>query len=100
MEDTNRTPGPARHLVGTGRFYCPGCGCVKSGDPDVPNTINEGCDDEGVCDCHVCAHVHVKDTEYFDGVTTTPYSYCADCDEEVALSAPDEDGATYWEAIQ
>ena len=53
-----RMPGPheARHIMPFERFdrrvRCPGCGCLKSGDRDIPNLIQESCDAPH-CPCHV-----------------------------------------------
>jgi len=49
------------------------------------------------CDCGECPHDHVLKDD--DGRDYWFY-VCDDCDTVVRLTEPDEDGHSYWEAIE
>lgn len=59
----------------------------------LPHDFGQVCD---CIDCVGCDHKHVEPDD--DGLFLH-FNRCADCDQVVVLTAPDEDGQSFWEVM-
>jgi phage anti-repressor protein len=62
-------------------------------DAGLPHDYGQVCE---CIDCVGCDHSRVDADD--DGLSRR-FHVCLDCDREVVLSEPDEDGQSFWEVI-